>query len=54
MDGLSSHWVKYRWDLRGVDFRLSAPDGYRDGGAKTADIVRILDVVIEAYGSDPL
>jgi uncharacterized protein YaiE (UPF0345 family) len=50
---VSTRWVRHRWNLREVDFNLSVPQGYQERNADAADRVRVLDVVLKAYGSDP-
>jgi|SRR5438552_6646178 len=54
MRTVSTRWVRHRWNLRGVDFTLSVPPGYQERSATTADGVRVLDVILRAYGSDPI
>lgn len=52
MSTVSGRWVRHRWNLSGVHFTLSLPPGYRERSATAADGVRVLDIVIRAYGSD--
>jgi uncharacterized protein YaiE (UPF0345 family)/GNAT superfamily N-acetyltransferase len=52
MRTVSPRWARHHWNLRGVDFALSLPPGYRERSATNADGVRVLDVVLRAYGSD--
>lgn len=49
----SPRWVQHRWNLRGVRFTPSLPQGYRERSATAADAVRVLDAVLRAYRSDP-
>ena len=52
MSTVPRRWVQHRWNLRGVEFTLSLPPGYRERSATTADGVRVLDLVLRAYRSD--
>ena len=54
MSTVSSRWVKHRWNLRGVEFRLARPAHYAERNAAPTEAVQILDVVLRAYGSDPI
>src|SRR5688572_30685871 len=47
-------WVRYSWNLDDMDLRLSAPDGYDFNSASSREEQRIIDVVLQAYGSDPI
>lgn len=49
----STKWVRHRWDLRATDPHPSLPNGYIGGTATAADAIRVLDIVVQAYGSDP-
>jgi purine/pyrimidine-nucleoside phosphorylase len=52
MSAISSRWARHQWNLYGIDFSLSLPPGYEERNATNADAIRVLDIVLRAYGSD--
>jgi len=47
-------WVRHTWNLRDFEMRLTAPEGYICNPASLHEKQRIIDVVLSAYGSDPI
>src|SRR5687768_11669886 len=48
-------WVRYTWDLAGLTGAdQQPPSGFQLAAAVPGDEAAVLEVVLEAYGSDPV
>lgn len=47
-------WVRYSWDFDKLAVRVAAPQGYICNSASISEEAKIIDVVLSAYGSDPI
>lgn len=47
-------WVRFRWSLHEIDAAPRVPTGYTIRHGADSDGSIILDVVLQAYGSDPI
>ncbi|HEY3118276.1 MAG TPA: GNAT family N-acetyltransferase [Chloroflexota bacterium] len=47
-------WVRIRWSLEGIAALENVPRGYRSRVAARPDLSAILDLVLAAFGSDPV
>ena len=50
----TTRWVRFDWPLAGKAFEVSVAPGYALRAGGMADIQNIRDVVVSAYGSDPI
>ncbi len=47
-------WTRYRWDLSGININLQQPSGYIFRSSSSTELDSIVQVVLFAYGSDPI